>query len=119
MTTGTAEQAVLATAEQLLPVLISALTAGANAGAPGVALIAMAAEVIPPLIQSFGANSSQIRQLMSVLVVQVNAGQQVIDQAAEARGIPVESTAVPVDPTQDAETSAPTLPGQATGGASA
>ncbi len=94
MTTGTLgaiEQAGLTTAEQLLPVLISALEAGATAGAPGAALIAMAAEVIPPLIQSFGATSSQIGQLMSVLVVQINAGQQVIDHAAASRGIPVES----------------------------
>ena len=92
-TVGTIEQVALTTAEQLLPALLSALTAGAAAGAPGPALIAMAAEVIPPLIQSFGATSSQIGQLMSVLVVQINAGQQVIDQAAAARGIPVESSA--------------------------
>ena len=92
-TATTIEQAALTTAEQLLPVLVAALQAGATAGAPGPALIAMAAEVIPPLIQSFGANSSQINELMSALVVQINAGQKVIDQAAAARGIPAEPSA--------------------------
>lgn len=98
MTTGTVqaiEQAALTTAEQLLPVLIQGITAGAAATTPAGVLIAMVAEIVPPLIQSFGANSSQINELMSALVVQINAGQKVIDQAAAARGIPVESVAAP------------------------
>ena len=92
-TLGTIEQTALTTAEQLLPVLLQAITAGAAATTPMGVLIAMVAEIVPPLIQSFGANSSQIQQLMSALVVQINAGQQVIDQAAAARGIPVQSAA--------------------------
>ena len=90
--TETVGQAVLTTAEQLLPVLLQALTAGAATSTPMAAVIAMAAQIIPPLIQSFGATSSQIEQLMTVLVTQIQAGQQVIDQAAAARGIPVESS---------------------------
>ncbi|MHB1266435.1 MAG: hypothetical protein ACYCY2_02390 [Acidithiobacillus ferriphilus] len=96
MTTGTVsaiEQTALTTAEQLLPVLLQAVAAGSTATTPMGVLIAMVAEIVPPLIQSFGATSSQIQQLMTALVVQINAGQQVIDQAAAARGIPVESVA--------------------------
>ena len=89
-TMGTIEQTALTTAEQLLPVLLQAITAGAAATTPMGVVIAMVAEIVPPLIQSFGANSSQIQQLMSALVVQINAGQHVIDQAAAARGIPVQ-----------------------------
>ena len=94
-TVTTIEQTALSTAEQLLPVLLQAITSGAAATTPMGVLIAMVAEIVPPLIQSFGATSSQIQQLMTALVTQINAGQQVIDQSAAARGIPVESSAAP------------------------
>ena len=87
------EQTALTTAEQMLPVLIQAVASGAAATTPEAAVIAMVAEIVPPLIQSFGATSGQIQQLMSALVVNINAGQKAIDQAAEARGIPVETAA--------------------------
>jgi hypothetical protein len=92
MTTETIiEQAALTTAEQMLPVLLQAVAAGAIATTPEGAVIAMVAEIVPPLIQSFGATSGQIQQLMSALVANINAAQKGIDQAAAARGIPVET----------------------------
>lgn len=87
------ETAVLNTAEAMLPALLAAITSGMAATTPEAAVIAMVAEVLPPLIQSLGANSAQIQQLMSALAVQIKANQNVIDQAAEARGIPVEPSA--------------------------
>ena len=84
------ETAVLNTAEAMLPALLAAISSGMAASTPEAAVIAMVAEVLPPLIQSFGATSSQVQQLMSALAVQIKANQNVIDQAAEARGIPVQ-----------------------------
>lgn len=89
-TVSVVASAALTTAEQLLPVIIAALEAGAGAGAPQAVLIAQVAAVIPPLIQSFGANSDQIQSLMGALVTQIQASQKTIDAAAASRGIPVQ-----------------------------
>lgn len=86
---NTTEQAALSVAEQMLPVLLQAIAAGAATTTPEAAIIAMVAEIVPPLINSFGANSAQIQQLMQALVKEINAGQAVIDKDAAARGIAV------------------------------
>ena len=90
-------QSAMTTAEQLLPVLLAGLSAGATAATPQAALIAMVAEIIPPLIQSFGANSGQIAQLLTSLAGQIKVGQAAIDAAAAARGItdPTQAAAAP------------------------
>lgn len=80
-------QTALATAESMMPMLLAAISAGTTAGAPQAALIAMAAQVIPPLIQSFGANSSQIQQLMNALIPEIKADQQTYDAIAKERGL--------------------------------
>ncbi len=88
-TTQAIEHAALSTAEQMLPVLLAGIASGMQAGTPQAAVIAMIAEVVPPLIQSFGATSSQIQSLMTALAINIEANQQVINAAAAARGIPV------------------------------
>lgn len=93
MTTSSLEATALSVAEQLTPILVAGLNAAAAAGAPQAALLAMAAEVIPPMIQSFGATSGQIAQIMAPLIQNIKVGQAGIDQAAQARGIPVETPA--------------------------
>lgn len=80
-------QSAVTTAEQLLPVLLAGLSAGSAAATPQGAMIAMVAEILPPLIQSFGANSGQIAQLLTALSAQIKVGQAAIDAAAAARGI--------------------------------
>lgn len=80
-------QTTLQVAEQMLPVILTMLQSGGAAGAPEVALIEMAAQAIPPLVQSFGANSSQISQLLRVLQSQIRQQQASIDEIAKARGL--------------------------------
>ncbi len=87
------EQTTLTTAEQLLPVLLAAISSGAAATTPQGAVIAMVAQVIPPLLQSFSANSSQVEQLMTALVTQINANQATFDATAKARGLDIPSLA--------------------------
>jgi hypothetical protein len=89
--TSSVGQTILITAETLLPVLVQALLAGSAATTPAGTLIALVAEVLPPLIQSFGATSSQIQELMTALVTSINKNQALIDAAAAARGIPVQT----------------------------
>ncbi len=91
----TIEQTALTTAEQLLPVLLAAIASGAQAATPQAAVIAMVAQVIPPLLQSFSANSSQIEQLMTALVTQINANQSAFDATAQTRGLDVPALASP------------------------
>ena len=95
--TETVAQAVastaLTTAEQLLPVVLAGISSGATAATPQGAIIAMVAEILPPLIQSFGANSGQIAQLLTALSAQIKTGQAAIDAAAAARGITDPATA--------------------------
>ena len=92
--TQNVEQVALTTAEQLLPVLIQAISAGAQASTPQLAVIAMVAQVIPPLLQSFSANSAQIQQLMTALVTEITASQAGFDAIAKQRGL----TGAPVPP---------------------
>lgn len=87
------EQTALTTAEQLLPVLLAAISSGAAATTPQAAVIAMIAQVIPPLLQSFSANSTQIEQLMTALVTQINANQAIFDATAKARGLDIPALA--------------------------
>ncbi len=113
-TLQTVGQTALATAETLMPVLLAAISAGKLAGAPQDALIAMAAQVIPALITSFGANSSQIGQLMAAIVTEVKADQAIYDAIAAQRGLlgaPVSLAAAPAPAAQ--------APAQAPAGAQA
>lgn len=86
------ESSALTTAQQLMPILLAGLSAGASAATPQGAMIAMAAEIIPELVKSFGANSGEIKQMLSTLAGQITISQSAIDAAATARGI--------TDPTQ-------------------
>lgn len=77
----------LQTAQQLLPLVIEGLAAGSQAATPYGVLIAMAAKILPPLVESFGADNVQVQQLVAALVPQIKAGQVAIDAAAAARGV--------------------------------
>lgn len=82
-----ATNTVLTTAEQLMPVLLAAISAGVKTTTPYGAVIAMIAEVMPPLIASFGANSSQISALQNALISEVLASQSAYDDIAKQRGL--------------------------------
>ncbi len=86
-------QTALSTAEAMMPMLLAAISAGQAAAAPQATLIAMAAQVIPPLIQSFGATSAQVQQLMNALVPEIKADQMQYDAIAKARGLVGEAPA--------------------------
>ena len=100
-------QTALSTAEAMMPMLLAAISAGQTAAAPQAALIAMAAQVIPPLIQSFGATSAQVQQLMNALVPEIKADQMQYDAIAKARGLVGE---VPTAPAAEPVPAAPASP---------
>lgn len=82
-----AEQTAIATAQQLLPVILAGVTAGAAAASPGAATIAALAPVIVQLIQMRGAGASELASIMSAMTAGVQAAQGQIDAAAAARGV--------------------------------
>jgi len=87
-----AEQTAIATAQQLLPVILAGVSAGASASSPAAATIAALAPVIVQLIQMRGAGAAELAQIMSAMTSSIQLGQAQIDAAAAARGV--------ADPTQ-------------------
>jgi len=90
-----AEQTAIATAQQLLPVILAGVSAGASASSPAAATIAALAPVIVQLIQMRGAGASELAQIMAAMTSGVQTAQAQIDAAAAARGV--------TDPTQTAQ----------------
>ncbi len=82
-----AEQTVAATAQQLLPVILAGVSAGASAASPAAATIAALAPVIVQLIQMRSAGASELAQIMAAMSAGVQAAQGQIDAAAAARGV--------------------------------
>jgi len=91
-----AEQTAIATAQQLLPVILAGVSAGASAANPGAATIAALAPVIVQLIQMRGAGASELAQIMAAMTAGVQTAQAQIDAAAAARGVVDPTTAPPV-----------------------
>ncbi|MGC8703642.1 MAG: hypothetical protein ACP5RV_12045 [Thiomonas sp.] len=91
-----AEQTAIATAQQLLPVILAGVSAGASASSPAAATIAALAPVIVQLIQMRGAGAAELAQIMQAMTSGVQAAQGQIDAAAAARGV--------TDPTQVPQT---------------
>ncbi len=87
--------AALTTAEQLLPLVIDAISAGSAATNVQDSMIAMVATMLPTLIQSFGMQSSQLQRLLSVTYAKIQENQAAMDAVAAARGIVV-PTPVPI-----------------------
>ncbi len=82
-----AEQTAIATAQQLLPVILAGVSAGASAASPAAATIAALAPVIVQLIQMRGAGASELASIMSAMTSGVQTAQGQIDAAAAARGV--------------------------------
>jgi len=82
-----AEQTAIATAQQLLPVILAGVSAGAAASNPAAATIAALAPVIVQLIQMRGAGASELAQIMQAMTAGVSGAQAQIDAAAAARGV--------------------------------
>ena len=93
-TVSLVEQTAIATAQQLIPVILAGMSAGASAVNPAAATAAALAPVIVQLIQMRGAGASELAQILSAMMAGVQANQAQIDAAAAARGI--------TDPTQPA-----------------
>ena len=93
-----AEQTAVATAQQLLPVILAGVSAGASAASPAAATIAALAPVIVQLIQMRGAGASELAQIMSAMTSGVSTAQAQIDAAAAARGVS-DPTAAPAPTT--------------------
>lgn len=93
-TVSLVEQTAIATAQQLIPVILAGMSAGASAANPAAATAAALAPVIVQLIQMRGAGASELAQILSAMMAGVQANQAQIDAAAAARGI--------TDPTQPA-----------------
>jgi malonyl CoA-acyl carrier protein transacylase len=92
-----AEQTAMATAQQLLPVILAGVSAGASAASPAAATIAALAPVIVQLIQMRGAGAAELASIMSAMTSSVGAAQAQIDAAAAARGV-VDPTVTPATP---------------------
>ena len=86
-TISLAEQTAIATAQQLLPVILAGVSAGASAANPAAATIAALAPVIVQLIQMRGAGASELASIMSAMTAGVQTAQGQIDAAAAARGV--------------------------------
>ncbi len=81
------EQTAIATAQQLIPVILAGMTAGASAANPAAATAAALAPVIVQLIQMRGAGSNELAQILSAMIAGVQTNQAQIDAAAAAKGI--------------------------------
>lgn len=86
-TLSLAEQTAIATAQQLLPVILAGVSAGASAASPAAATIAALAPVIVQLIQMRGAGASELASIMAAMTSGVQTAQGQIDAAAAARGV--------------------------------
>lgn len=81
------EQTAIATAQQLIPVILAGMSAGASAANPAAATAAAVAPVIVQLIQMRGAGASELAQILSAMMGGVQANQAQIDAAAAAKGV--------------------------------
>lgn len=82
-----AEQTAIATAQQLMPVILAGMSAGASAASPAAATAAALAPVIVQLIQMRGAGASELSQILESMMTGVQANQAQIDAAAAAKGV--------------------------------
>ena len=85
------EQTAIATAQQLLPVILAGVSAGASASNPAAATIAALAPVIVQLIQMRGAGAAELAQIMQSMTAGVSGAQAQIDAAAAARNVTLPS----------------------------
>lgn len=97
-TLSLAEQTAIATAQQLMPVILAGLSAGTASASPAAATIAALAPVIVQLIQMRGAGASELATILTAMTTGVQTSQAQIDAAAIARGVvdpaaPVSATA--------------------------
>ena len=81
------EQTALATAQQLLPVILAGVAAGTAASSPQVATIAALAPILVQLIQAGGAGASELTQIITAMTANIRTTQAEIDAAAAARGV--------------------------------
>ena len=86
-TVSLVEQTAIATAQQLIPVILAGMSAGASAANPAAATAAALAPVIVQLIQMRGAGASELAQILSAMMAGVQANQAQIDAAAAAQGV--------------------------------
>ena len=86
-TLSLAEQTAVATAQQLIPVILAGMSAGAAAANPAAATAEALAPVIVQLIQMRGAGSPEIAQLLTAMMTGVKANQAQIDAAAAVAGV--------------------------------
>ena len=93
-----AEQTAVATAQQLLPVILAGMSAGASAVSPIAATAAALAPVILQLINMGGAGSNELAQLMTAMMSGVQSNQAQIDAAAAAKGVSDPAQAAPATP---------------------
>jgi len=85
------EQTAIATAQQLLPVILAGVSAGASASNPAAATIAALAPVIVQLIQMRGAGAAELAQIMQAMTTSISSSQAQIDAAAAARNVTLPS----------------------------
>ena len=86
-TVSLVEQTAIATAQQLIPVILAGMSAGASAANPAAATAAALAPVIVQLIQMRGAGASELAQILSAMMAGVQANQAQIDADAAAQGV--------------------------------
>lgn len=86
-TISLAEQTAVATAQQLLPVILAGMSAGAAAASPAAATAEALAPVIVQLIQMRGAGAPELSQILTAMMTGVKTNQAQIDAAAAAAGV--------------------------------
>ncbi len=81
------EQTALTTAQQLLPVILAGVAAGASAASPQAATVAALAPILVQLIQTGGAGASELGQIISAMMTGIQTSSAQLDAIAAARGV--------------------------------